>query len=648
MKVIIEYDKENNCLLIKPIDSDFNRMRGIASYIKVVKGVLESSQKIRIPLEDNDVNNIYVKVKRIFEEEFSCEIESNLSAKKIFNDAEDEARKFLEFSRKARQIRDNEINKEEFSDFCNCVSKYSFKRALMSYQLLAAYHIAFSQNSCNFSVPGSGKTTTVLAAYQYLKEIQDEDKNVERLVVIGPLSAFIAWKVEYKECFGSEPVPLEIRGGMNRQNIENQILSSNSEIDLLLVSYGSVPSYYSLIEYYLRNNKCMVVLDEAHRIKKVGDDARSRYVLDLAKYGKSRIALTGTPAANSYVDLFNIYRFIWPNMNIIGYSVPQLASMTNNEGDARVEDLINRIAPFFIRVKKSDLGLPEAIFKEPIMVEMSPKQREIYDAIERVVINRWETVGLPQSLRRAAAIRLRQAATNPSLLLKALESEFDDNDDVVDDIEGVDIEIDENLLNTIVNYKQIEIPKKFVTVRNLLTEILNSGEKAIVWCEFIGTCDDLSLYLTDSGISNRLLYGPCQQEERESIIREFLEEQSSFNVIIANPHAVGESISLHTTCHNAIYFEQGFNAGVYMQSKDRIHRVGLKEGTVTTYYFIQSEDSVDHVAYDRVLLKERRMLELIESNEIPLLANNIDYEENSEDDIKAIIKDYYERRRNLS
>ncbi|WP_458458837.1 DEAD/DEAH box helicase [Pseudobutyrivibrio sp.] len=648
MKVVIDYEKENNCLLIQPVDSNFGRLRGLASYMKVIKGTLESSTLIRIPLEDNDVNNVYVKVKRIFEEEFSCEIESNLSAKKVFSDAEDENRKFLDFSRKARHIRDNDIDKEEFGDFCNCLAKSSFKRALMSYQLLAAYHIAFSQNACNFSVPGSGKTTTVLAAYQYLREINNEDKRVERIVVVGPLSAFIAWKIEYKECFGNEPVVLEIRGGMNRQYIEEQILTSTSNIELVLISYGSVTSYYALIEYYLRNNKCMLVLDEAHRIKKVGEEARSRYVLDLAKYAKSRVVLTGTPAANSYVDLYNLYHFIWPNMNIIGYSVPQLASMTNNANDTRIADLINRISPFFIRVKKSDLGLPDAIFKEPIMVEMSPKQREIYDAIERVVINRWETVGLPQSLRRAAAIRLRQAATNPSLLLKALESEFDDNDDVVDDIEGVDIEIDENLLNTIVNYKQIEIPKKFITVRNLLTEVLNSGEKAIVWCEFIGTCDDLSLYLTDSGISNRLLYGPCPQEERESIIREFLEEQSSFNVIIANPHAVGESISLHTTCHNAIYFEQGFNAGVYMQSKDRIHRVGLKEGTVTTYYFIQSEDSVDHVAYDRVLLKERRMLELIESNEIPLLANNIDYEENSEDDIKAIIKDYYERRRNLS
>jgi len=42
--------------------------------------------------------------------------------------------------------------------------------------------------------------------------------------------------------------------------------------------------------------------------------------------------------------------------------------------------------------------------------------------------------------------------------------------------------------------------------------------------------------------------------------------------------------------------------------------------------------------------KERKMLELIESSEIPLLAGNLDYEENSETDIRAIIKEYYDRR----
>src|SRR3546814_10790138 len=49
-------------------------------------------------------------------------------------------------------------------------------------------------------------------------------------------------------------------------------------------------------------------------------------------------------------------------------------------------------------------------------------------------------------------------------------------------------------------------------------------------------------------------------------------------ILIANPQAVGESISLHKACRTAIYFDRAFNAGRYIQSKDRIHRYNPKGG----------------------------------------------------------------------
>lgn len=647
MKVFIEYDEKTNNITIKPDGFKFSRLRGISSYIKIINGKVASQELIEIPLNGAEITVVYNKVKRIFEEEFLCEIESNITAQRVFSEAEKEANKFSIFSQKAFDIRNNNITNEEFEDFCNILADTEFKRSLKPYQLLAAYHIAFSQNACNFSVPGSGKTSTVLAAYEYLRRQKNESKTVDKLVVIGPLSAFIAWKMEFEACFGFMPKTLEIRGGVNKKTIEETLLTTKSDVDLVVISYGSVQGNITTITYFLKHNNCMVVLDEAHRIKKVSEEAQSNYVLSLAALSKSRVVLTGTPAANSYVDLFNLYRFIWPFNNVIGYSVAQLSAMSKNENDSRVEDLINRISPFFIRVKKSDLGLPDAVFNEPELIPMSLVQKEIYEAIEEIVINKFETNGMPEGIRKAAAIRLRQAASNPGLLLSALEDDFIDYEgegEITNNIQ--DIELNKQLISKILMYKKLEYPNKFSRALELVEQIIAKGEKAIIWCEFIGTCDDLSEYLCLKKINNRILYGKCKQDDRETIIKEFLSENSSFNVIIANPHAVGESISLHTSCHNAIYLEQGFNAGVYMQSKDRIHRVGLKDADITQYYFIQSAESVDHVVYDRVIEKEAKMLELIESQEIPLL-NNIEYEENSEADIKAIIKDYYERRKRI-
>lgn len=77
----------------------------------------------------------------------------------------------------------------------------------------------------------------------------------------------------------------------------------------------------------------------------------------------------------------------------------------------------------------------------------------------------------------------------------------------------------------------------------------------------------MSQCLSDMGIPSKSLYGvtpvetaddefESQMETREFIVREFNSDNSSFNVIIANPSAVAESISLHKKCHNAIYLER--------------------------------------------------------------------------------------------
>ena len=78
-----------------------------------------------------------------------------------------------------------------------------------------------------------------------------------------------------------------------------------------------------------------------------------------------------------------------------------------------------------------------------------------------------------------------------------------------------------------------------------------------------------------------------------------------------------------------------------IQSKDRIHRYGLKPGTETNYYYILSRNSIDEVINDRLILKEERMTQLIESMPIPLFDNLGD---GGDADIKAIIEAYAKRK----
>ena len=343
-------------------------------------------------------------------------------------------------------------------------------------------------------------------------------------------------------------------------------------------------------------------------------------VLELTPYCKSRVVLTGTPAPNGYEDIFNLFEFIWPNKDIIPYNPYQLKEISGNRFDDRIPNIIESISPYFIRIKKEDLGLPKVINHSPFYIEMGEVQREIYNHIENKYIDYFEensnSKAAIDNLLKARFIRLMQATTNPNLLTKPLEEYYSEQGYG----DGIFID-DSEIINKIINYKDLEkVPSKFLAIKTKVEEIVNNNEKVIIWGTFVKTAKDLQNYLKSKDISSELLIGevPVEYEgiadeivTREKIIDEFHKEDSSFKVIIANPFAVAESISLHKACHNAIYFERTFNASHFMQSKDRIHRVGLEKNIITNYYYILSESSIDETIHNRLNEKERRMLELI-------------------------------------
>lgn len=220
------------------------------------------------------------------------------------------------------------------------------------------------------------------------------------------------------------------------------------------------------------------------------------------------------------------------------------------------------------------------------------------------------------------------------------------------------MEDDSEMMREILRYSDVEIPAKYVAAKNIIEQIINDGGKVIVWACYIKNIEMFRDYLKSVGIESRTLYGATPvaggsiseeddeyAETREAIVKEFHNPDCSYKVIIANPFAVAESISLHKACHNAIYLERSFNAAHFLQSKDRIHRYGLKQDVVTNYYYLVSEDSVDTTIHERLNEKERRLLDIIESMPIPLFDNYMNADE--DDDIKAVLRNYARRTKTI-
>lgn len=655
--ISIDFNAEKDEVYLIGDISSLKANRFAWHYMRDYLHPVEDREKLIVSSKDEDPIWVMAKIRSMLEK-YGFKEKITETSEKVLLDFYEEEQKFKEFSNKALRIRNNDCDIVEFKNFSDSVAKNLTSRSLYPLQLLAAYHMAFSQNACNFSVPGAGKTSIVYGAYSYLHNLPCDDvKYIERILIIGPLSSFAPWEMEYEECFGHKPSSKRLIGGTSKEDKQLYLYSKHPK-ELTLISYQSVDSLQNELGYFLRNNRVMVVLDEAHKIKNVSGGVIATAVMSLSKYGKSRIVLTGTPAPNGYEDLYNMFKFIWPSKNVIGFEVNQLRDITVRRDQVRVDRLINNILPYFIRIKKSDLNIPPATTHPPIRVPMGDIQQRIYDFIEKKYVDAMLREGSVDTstrfkavLAQARMIRLIQAASNPAMLRIPLQEFIDDEDCPQEAFQAID---DSDVMKSILEYEKTEIPTKYIAVENLVKKIIDNGGKVVIWAIFTHTIHGLRDYLKSKGIESQVLYGaiPVEKEgvseeqdgdilTRENIVREFQKSDCPYKVIIANPFAVAESISLHKACHNAIYIERSFNAAHFVQSKDRIHRYGLAPGTETNYYYILSRDTIDETIDTRLMEKEQRMTEIMESMPIPLFDNVT--EGLGDDDIKALISDYVRR-----
>ncbi len=511
-----------------------------------------------------------------------------------------------------RKFKDGIYDRKKFNDFKDFLTG-ALARPLKNHQLKAAYHLYLVGNGANFSVPGSGKTSVVLSVYEKLKA----EGKVNTLFVVGPVSCFGPWRDEFELTLKRLPKFQVLAGGelMSRKSAYFKEVGNGPE--LYLITYQTLLNDRREVATFMcrKGIEIFLVIDEAHYIKKIeGNWAKS--VLDISNYATFRCVLTGTPMPRSYTDVFNLFDFLWPNHKPIDQSTK--IRIQQFEEEKKAEEIKNilkeKTAPLFYRVKKSELGLYPQTFHEPTLLKMNRGERMLYSAITNRIKEYSQTdylknVDLIKILQRGRIIRLRQCVSYAKLLLTAVENYK----------EGL---IESHLRDLIVNYDKTEIPAKLEYLITFVKEIQKKKEKIVIWSNFIGTLELIQRKLSENNIYSKIIYGqtPVEQtllseeESREKIRKEFIDSKSGLDVLVANPAACAESISLHTTCHKALYYDLSYNLAQYLQSLDRIHRVGGSETIETHYYFLQYSDTIDQDIGINLAEKSRKMFDLIEEN----------------------------------
>lgn len=648
----LEYDPEGEVLLLRDVNKEVVRTPLIAAYLRQNNAYIDRDGFLAIPTSPDALTIRYQGLSKIFDRA-GITLATGEAVSDVLSAVEDEAERFREFSERAEEIWNAKIDTEAFQQFVNVVDKECPGRTFYRKQLLSAHHLAFSRNACNFSVPGAGKTSVVYAAYAYLKSLPATDRHhVERLLVVGPLSSFKAWEDEYREIFERPPLAKRISGAVppgDRADYLRGISVDAEAVELTLTSYATLANSEDSFATFLRRGPAtMMVMDEAHNIKSE-DGSQAMAALRLAPLASARVVLTGTPAPNGYEDLANLFKFIYPSRNLIGFPAGSLRAMTDGTLTSAIPELKARVKPFYTRIRKIDLNLPD-VHEYRLWIPMSETQERIYRSLERRIVPylRDAVEGGEDVVRvRARLIRLRQASTNPELLLKPLASEgiFDAEPS---ELTAAELEIGD-LVKSFV--PESDLPR-LEQCLSLVRDVLQEEGKVLVWSYFLGNLERLRLSCLTLAPFVEVLTGSVpvagldEDDEapwgtREDIIDRFHAEAGKA-ILIANPQAVGESISLHKACRSAIYFDRDFNAGRFIQSKDRIHRYRPSKGMPVSYYYLNSEGTIDTDIDSRLGVKEARLYDLVDAEDIPLLTAVDD--DDALADIRAVL-DSYDRRK---
>ena len=489
----------------------------------------------------------------------------------------------------------------EFDNFKSVVSQ-EITRPLKPEQEKASFFMTIMKRAANFSVPGAGKTAMMYGTFAYLSSPRVNE--VDKLLVVSPLNAFAAWRTEFEAVFGPKRKLhyLNMRDKKYNNNV-GAIKHDWVQADVITINYESLQSKLNIINDLL-DSKTMLVFDEVHRVKGVGGQ-RAKAALSLSQTPHYRYVLTGTPIPNGFRDIYNFLHLMYPD-EYSSFFAWDLTTLNNIDP----EDVNKKLSPFFWRTNKKDLHVPKPdpdIIKE---VEPSKNQQMLSQAI-------YET----ENGTLATFIRLLQASTNPELLATNInykELGLVDADSGVWDMQASTVEKENTSSGDA--YKKYDLAKvespKFEMGIDLIDKLVSQGKKVLVWGMFVGTMQKITDTLNDMGIKTTLVYGATPKQDREGMINNF--RTGDAQVLVSNPNTLGESISLHQTVHDAVYFEYNFNLTFMLQSRDRINRLGLPANQYTRYYYLMTKGDVAHMGfidstvYKKLKDKEKIMLDAID------------------------------------
>jgi SNF2 family DNA or RNA helicase len=227
-------------------------------------------------------------------------------------------------------------------------------------------------------------------------------------------------------------------------------------------------------------------------------------------------------------------------------------------GYQNLEELNGLIEKFSYRVRKEEcLDLPDKVYTKR-SVELTPDQRKLYDQMKRNAI---------------AVIEGEGIVSAPTVLTQLLR-----------------------LQQVCSGFVKLEDGRVITCPSNKLNELMSlldeTDGKVIIWGNFthdiISIGEALSKQYGPQSVE--LFYGATPAQERQLIVERFQDPNHPLRFFVGQPRTGGYGLTL-TEAKTVIYYSNGYDLEVRLQSEDRAHRIG--QTNKVTYIDIVAEQTSD-------------------------------------------------------
>lgn len=385
---------------------------------------------------------------------------------------------------------------------------------------------------------GLGKTHQAMALLA--ASMNEKSSKKKKFLVVCPTSVIYHWEELLKRFLPKAKV-LVFYG------ISRSLEKFSDDVDILVTSYGTLRSEKEpLSEIGFE----IAVFDELHIAKNAHSLTHKALKLMSAKM---KLGLTGTPIENRLTELHALFDIILPSY------LPQesiyrdyfVYPIEKNHDTDKKKLLSKLIHPFTLRRKKEEvlLELPEKI-EEVAYVDLSDEQKALYrqacDRAKKEILKDLSDEGKAVPYLHIFALfnHLKQICNHPALSQKDLQ-----------------------------NYQGYKSGKWDLFVE-LLEEARESGQKVVVFSQYLGMLDIMESYLKTSAIGYAQIRGSTRNR-KEQMIR--FKEDPHCEVFLGSLQAAGVGIEL-VSASIVIHYDRWWNPAKENQATDRVHRMGQNRG----------------------------------------------------------------------